>query len=54
MAAPQAYPKRLQSEIAGSLKRLLQKATSDTQKPQSFRLAVGGVLKKPPGAHASR
>jgi hypothetical protein len=54
VADPTTYPKRLQNDISNSLKRLIQKATTDAKKPQSFRLAVGGALDKPSGTHSSR
>ena len=54
MADPQSYPKPLRSKITSALSRLVLKATEDSKKPQSFRLAVGGTLDRPSGTHASR
>lgn len=54
MAAPESYPRALQTRVSTSLSRLLQKATQDSKKPQSFRLAQGGALDRPKDTHASR
>eukprot|EP01041_Mallomonas_annulata_P003225 gene3225-6375_t len=50
---PKALPTDIYSETVDRITKLLGRATEDSSKPQSFILARGGVLRRPPGTEAT-
>jgi hypothetical protein len=44
---PSKLPDQIRTKTSESLRKLLNLADSDSRKPTSYKLAVGGVLPKP-------